>query len=107
MRESYEKKHLKRHLKTHKSSSKDESPKTHSSEKYIVSLLLDDQKLFNDKCQTGSFVKSALLTQNIEPQSLRKYMREALDIHECYTKPEMISCALKGWQKELLNSHRT
>ena len=94
------KNNLKRHLKTH---SKDVTPKTPSSEQDIVSLLLDDQKLFNDKCETGSFVKNALLTQEIEPQSLRKDMKEALDIHECYTKPEMSSCNLKGWQKELLS----
>ena len=82
---------IKRHMKIHK-----------PSEQNTVSLLLNDQKQFNDKCQTGLFVKNALLTENIEPHSLRKEMKEALNIYECYTKPDMNSCSLKTWQHEVL-----
>ena len=99
---------LKRHLKTHeKTFSKDETPIPQSTEQDIVSLLKDDQKLFNAKLQTGSFVKNALLTQNIEPHSLRKEMREALDIHDCHTKPDMNNCTLKSWQQEVLTLMET
>ena len=48
-----------------------------------------------------------MLTQNIEPHSLRKEMREALDIHECHTKPDMANCTLKSWQQEVLTLMET
>ena len=68
------KENLKRHLKTHKKLIvKDDNHKPYSSEQYIVSLLILDKNQFNDKRRTGSPVKSTLLiTQSIEPQSLRK-----------------------------------
>ena len=90
---------IKRHMKIHKPA---KSANTVPSEQDTVSLLKYDQKLFNDKCQTGSYVKNALITQNIEPQSLRKYMRDALEIHDSYSKQDMTSSTLKGWQKDLL-----
>ena len=99
---------LKRHLKTHKKLIvKDDNHKPSSSEQDIVSLLIHDQNQFNDKRRMGSLVKTTLLTQSIEPQSLRKEMREALDIHECYKKLDTDTCNLKGWQKELLSLMET
>ena len=92
---------LKRHLKTHKSIALDETLTPHSSKQDIISLLMHDHNQFNFKRKTGSIVKSTLLTHSIEPQSLRKEMKEALDIHEWYTTQET-NTNLKGWQKEVL-----
>jgi hypothetical protein len=101
------KNHLKRHSKSHKSISKDVTFKNHSSEQDIMSLLLEDQKIFNDKLQTGSFVKNTLLTQNIDPHSLRKEMRESLELYEQYNNSEMNNCTLKSWQQEVLSLMET
>ena len=72
-----------------------------------MSLLIEDQKIFNDKLQTGSFVKNTLLTQNIDPHSLRKEMRESLELYEQYNNSEMNNCTLKSWQQEVLSLMET
>ena len=93
--------HLSRHMKVHNIVQKGDQPIPESSDG-VLKRVYNNQKVFEQKLSLGDRVHRILLDGNVEPMSLSKDDREALELFECYNTEVQITSALRPWQKTLI-----
>ena len=81
---------LKRHIKTHSETMKN-----------ISENVENDQKMYDEKVEIGKMVKQVLEQQNINPESLSRDNRKALEAYSMQTNTQKFE-SLNRWQRELL-----
>ena len=91
--------HLARHMKIHNVA---ESISVSDSRDVVSKKMNDQQNIFKQKLKLGEYVHGVLLEGNVEPMSLSKEYREALELYECYNSDVQITSILKPWQRNLL-----
>ena len=85
---------LTRHMKVHNVSQNSDLSVSESRDE--VSKKMNDQKnIFNKKLKLGEHVHGVLLEGDVEPMSLSKEYREALELFECYNSDVQITSILK------------
>ena len=98
---------LKRHLKIHSKSINESTDLLNdtlslSSAENVKHRGQLCQQIYNEKTQTGSFVKRMLLETEIDHICLSKDLKIPLELYEQRQNSDMASSTLKCWQKDLL-----
>ena len=78
-----------RHLRVH-------AKKSHSQ---LVEIIKSDQKENKEKIEEGKFIEDYIKTEKIDPQTLRREHRQALQMK---VDPPVIDATLRIWQEKLL-----
>ena len=92
---------LARHSKVHNVSQNVDLSVSESRDE-VFKKVCDHQKIFVQKLKLGEHVHGILLNGNVEPMSLTKNYREALELYECYNSDVQITSTLRPWQQTLL-----
>ena len=92
---------LARHSKVHKRLQTVDQHISQSSDE-ILKRICDNQNLFEEKIRLGEQIHRILLDGDVEPMSLPKSDREALELYESYNTDVQTTSTLRPWQKTLL-----